>query len=124
VVAPLAATMSGLAFVGIAATPWDLALVAHIVCVDAAFGFLLVFVLCLAVLEAAAGWARRLILANLIYGVLLAAYVALLFLGPRTGTDGGLIVQVVAQKAIVYASILNLGWQAVGYLQHCRHAAR
>jgi hypothetical protein len=115
-VAPAAATISGLAFVGIAATPWDLALGAHLICVDAAFGFLLVFVACLAVLQAAAGWRRGLIAANVVYCVLLAGYVALLFLGPRTGTDAGLIVQVVAQKAIVYASILNLGLQAAGLL--------
>jgi hypothetical membrane protein len=122
--AAAAAIISGLAFIGIAATPWNLAPAAHLDFVQAAFGFLLLFNLCLTALEIRARWNRRLIAANVVYAVLLAAYVWLLFWGPTIETRHGLITQVVAQKAIVYASILNLGWQAIGFRRARRSAGR
>ncbi len=120
----VAATVSGAAYAGIAATPHDLAAGAHNQFVNVAFGFLLVFTLCLGALETLAGWPRRLVAANWAYAVLLAAYVYLLFWGPSTDYERGLVVQVVAQKVIVYASILNLGWQALGFRRELREAGR
>jgi hypothetical membrane protein len=122
--AAVAATISGAAFIGIGATPWNEDLVAHVLFVFAAFGFLLVFVACMAAVQIRAAWRRRHIAPNVIYVLLLAAYVGTLFAGAREVSDQDLIVQVVAQKAIVYASILNLGWQAFGYLQHRSRASR
>ena len=90
VVAAVAATISGVSFVGIALTPHDLAGAAHIQFVNSAFGFLLVFVLCLGFLEVRAGWPRRLVVANLSMRSLLAAYVYLLFWGPSTEYERGL----------------------------------
>jgi hypothetical protein len=120
VVAAVAATISGVSYVGIALTPHDLAGAAHNQFVNFAFGFLLVFVLCLGFLEVRAGWPRRLIVANFVYAVLLAAYVYLLFWGPATDYERGLVIQVVAQKVIVYSSIINLGWQALGFRRALR----
>jgi hypothetical protein len=77
-------------------------------------------VLCLGFLEVRAGWPRRLIVANFVYAVLLAAYVYLLFWGPATDYERGLVIQVVAQKVIVYSSIINLGWQALGFRRALR----
>lgn len=118
--ATLAAAVSGAAYVGIAATPHDLAAAAHEQFVNVAFGFLLVFVLCLGYLESRAGWPRRLVRANFLYAVLLAIYVYLLFWGPSTDHERGLVIQVVAQKVIVYSSIVNLGWQALGFRRTLR----
>lgn len=118
VVAPVAATLSGVAFVGIAATPLDVAGAAHEQFTNAAFGFLLVFVVSLCVLEFRAGWNASVTVPNVVYVVLLAVYVYLLFWGPSTDTTGGLVFMVVAQKVIVYTSILNLGWQAIGVYRH------
>jgi hypothetical membrane protein len=120
VVAAIAATISGVAYIGIALTPHDLAAAAHNQFVNFAFGFLLVFVLCLGFLEVRAGWPQRLIVANYAYAVLLAVYVYLLFWGPSTDYERGLVIQVVAQKVIVYSSILNLGWQALGFRRALR----
>jgi hypothetical protein len=120
VVAAIAATISGVAYVGIACTPHDVAAAAHIQFVNFAFGFLLVFVLCLGYLEVRAGWPRRLIVPNFVYAALLAAYVYLLFWGPSTEYERGLVIQVVAQKVIVYTSIINLGWQALGFRRALR----
>jgi hypothetical membrane protein len=123
VVAAVAATVSGISYVGIACTPHDVAAAAHTQFVNAAFGFLLVFVLCLGYLEVRAGWPRRLMLANFVYAALLAIYVYLLFWGPSTDDERGLVIQVVAQKVIVYGSILNLGWQALGFRRALRSDA-
>jgi hypothetical protein len=121
--AALAAVVSGVSYVGIAFTPHDVAAAAHEQFVNAAFGFLLVFVLCLGYLEIRAGWLRRLIVTNFVYAGLLAAYVYLLFWGPSTEYERGLVIQVVAQKVIVYSSIVNLGWQALGFRRALRAAA-
>jgi hypothetical protein len=114
--------VSGASYVGIALTPHDRAGAAHTQFVNAAFGFLLVFVLCLGYLEIRARWPRRLVVANFAYAVVLAVYVYLLFWGPSTEQESGLVFMVVAQKIIVYGSILNLGWQALGFRRALRAA--
>lgn len=119
----VAAAVSGAAYVGIAATPHDLAGGAHSRFVDLAFGFLLVFVVALLVVEVRAGWPRRWTVANAAYLGLLAVYVYILFWGPSTETTSGLVTQVGAQKVIVYSSIVNLGWQAVGLRRAARGSA-
>lgn len=120
VVAAIAATISGVSYVGIALTPHNIAGTAHNQFVNFAFGFLLVFVLCLGYLEVRARWPRRLLVANVLYAGLLAVYVYLLFWGPSTEYERGLEIQVVAQKVIVYSSIVNLGWQALGFRRALR----
>ncbi len=113
--ATITAIVSGLAYIGIACTPYDMTPNAHTRFVDCAFGFLLIFVVCLVGLEIRAGWPRRFVVANLAYAALLTVYVYLLFWGPSTDTTDGLFIMVVAQKIIVYSSIVNLGWQAYGF---------
>ncbi len=51
---------------------------------------------------------------NVVYLFVLAAYLVILFGGPTLETQGGLELQVAAQKIIVYTSIVNLGLQALG----------
>jgi hypothetical protein len=110
--------VAGLGFIGIAATPWNLVLDAHNGFVRLAFGFLLVYDLCLLVIQVSNRWTVPYTAANAIYLLLLVAYVGILFFGPRVDTKSGLEFQVAAQKIIVYASVVNLGLQAVSV----RHA--
>lgn len=110
--------LSGLCFIGIAATPWDHLLAAHNLFVKAAFALLLAYVLGLVRLQLKNHWPRRYIAFNLLYLVVLAGYVALLFAGPTLATPAGLATQVVAQKIIVYSSMLNIGLQALGVRGH------
>ncbi len=49
----------------------------------------------------------------LMFAGLLAAYIALLIAGPKPSEPGGLWIQVVGQKLIVYASIVCIGAQAI-----------
>jgi hypothetical protein len=105
--------VAGLGFIGIAATPWNLVLDAHNGFVRAAFGLLLVYDLCLLVIQLRNRWPAAYTAANIVYLLLLVGYVGILFFGPRLDTKSGLEFQVGAQKVIVYASVINLGLQAV-----------
>ena len=105
--------VAGLGFIGIAATPWNLVLDAHNGFVRLAFGFLLVYDLCLLMIQVSNRWTVAYTAANAIYLLLLVAYVGILFFGPRMDTKSGLEFQVAAQKIIVYASVVKLGLQAV-----------
>ena len=106
--------VSGVAFVGIAATPDNVSDAVHIIFVQVAFGFLLLFVALLTVQQVAGRWQARYVVPNIVYLVVLAAYVVLLFFGPDIDTLHGLEIQAIGQKIIVYASILNISIQAYG----------
>jgi hypothetical protein len=105
--------IAGLGFVGIAATPWNLVLDAHNGFVRAAFGFLLLYDICLLLIQLRNGWPSLYTGINAAYLVLLLAYVVILFAGPKLDSQSGLEFQVAAQKIIVYASVINLGLQAL-----------
>lgn len=117
-VSQLFLALSGLCFIGIAATPWDRLLDLHFVFVKGAFALLIGYLLCLIRVQGKNHWPRRFVAFNVIYLVILVAYVALLFLGPTLATPSGLAIQAVGQKVIVYASILNIGLQALGVRGH------
>lgn len=115
--AQLCAVLSGLCYIGIAATPWNMMLEVHNIFVKAAFSFLLGFIVCLSALQTQAGWPGRFLATNYVYLALLFVYVSILFFGPKLDHPNGLAFQVVAQKIIVYTSILNLAYQAIGIRQ-------
>jgi len=115
--AQIFAVLSGLCYIGIAATPWNLMLEVHNVFVKAAFSFLLGFIVCLSALQTQARWPNQYLATNYVYLALLFVYVSILFFGPKLDHPNGLAFQVVAQKIIVYASILNLAYQALGVRQ-------
>jgi hypothetical protein len=109
-----AAVVSGAGFIGVGVTPWDRVLDAHNTFVRIAFGVLLVYVICLLALQVRNAWPPVFVAANVLYLIVLAIYVLVLFAGPGLGTRSGLEFQVIAQKVIVYSSILNLAVQAIG----------
>jgi hypothetical protein len=115
---------AGLGFIGIAATPWNLVLDAHNGFVRLAFGFLLVYDLCLLMIQISNRWTAAYTAVNAIYLLILLAYVGILFFGPRVDTKSGLEFQVAAQKIIVYASVVNLGLQAVSVHRAARRRAQ
>lgn len=100
-------TLSGIAFVGIACTPFDIALNAHNTFVFAAFSMLLGYVIALAVVMARNGATRAQTAVNLAYVLLVLGYVALIFFGPRLHTEHGHRVQVVGQKIVALGSMLH-----------------
>lgn len=114
VIAQAFAVMAGLCFVGIAATPWNILGPPHMFFVKLGFSLLLGLMASMVWLQMQNSWPRVYVAFNWLYIVLLVAYVWILFYGPSLHTDSGLEFQVVAQKIIVYTSILNLAAQAYG----------
>jgi len=108
--------LSGVCYVGIAATPWNLLLGPHMLFVQGAFTLLLGFVICLTTMQMQNDWPRPYLASNLIYMAILGGYVFILFDGPNLQTLHGLIFQVIAQKIIVYISIANLAYQTFGVM--------
>lgn len=101
-------TLSGLGFMGVAFTPFDLALRWHNLFVLSAFGFLLFYVIALTVVMARNGAPAVQNAINLAYVAIVMGYVALIFLGPRLDTEQGQHVQVIGQKLVAIGSMLHV----------------
>ena len=101
-------TASGACFVGIALTPWDLALTAHGWFVLAGFSLLLVYVGAMTILLVRNGADRLPIAANVVYIAALLGYLALILAGPH-GDPEGHMWQVTGQKLTAYGSMIHLG---------------
>jgi hypothetical protein len=106
------AVISGLSFIGIACMPWNLLLQGHMMAVQFAFGFLLIYIVLMLDMQLKNGWGGLPIGLNIIYLVLLVVYVGLFLLAPELGLPIGRTAEVIAQKVMVYSSIINLGLQA------------
>jgi hypothetical protein len=99
--------ISGLGFIGIAAMPANVNQTLHTDFVYVAFtGFLfVVFCYSAAILKSRA-YARAYAYAYFAFAIILALYLVLLFSGPEVETTGGLTIQAVGQKIVVYAGII------------------
>ncbi len=101
-------SVSGAAFIGVAVTPFDLALTAHNSCVLAAFGCLLFYVGFLTIAMAANGAKPIQNVVNAAYVVVVLGYVTLVLFGPRLNSDSGFRTQVIGQKLVVLASMIHI----------------
>jgi len=122
-VGSIAGVVAGLSCLGIAATPWDLFLRAHLTFVYMLSASFLVSILCYFIAIAAnRGYSNRYAAVFAAYAVILGAYVGLMFLGPDMGTREGLAVLVVGQKVVIYAGMLCWFVQFLGaYRYHQEH---
>jgi hypothetical membrane protein len=101
-------TLCGLGFIGIALTPFDLALDAHNTLVLSAFSLLPLYVASFTFLMWRNGIDRARVAANVGYLVLVAGYMVLVLLGPRLHTQSGHTTQVLGQKIMAYGSMLHV----------------
>ncbi len=107
--------ISGLAYVGIAFAPANLLLDAHILLVQVAFlSFLLAVLFYLAAILITESYPNRYATVLVVFAVILAGYLWLLFFGPAAGTSSGLTIQATGQKIVVYAMIVTVFIQAHG----------
>jgi hypothetical membrane protein len=110
--------ISGIGFIGIAAVPSDVNLTLHTDFVYVAFtGFLLVVFLYSAAILKSRTYPRAYAYAYFAYAVVLAVYLVVLFSGPDIETDGGLVIQAVGQKIVVYTGIICVVIQSYGAYQ-------
>lgn len=117
----VAGVISGICFVGIAATPDNVHGWAHGVFVDWAFRmFLLAVILYTAAILTQKQYPRRAAWVFALFAVLLAGYVVLITVGPSTDTANGLKIQATGQKIIVYAAIVTVFIQAWDALRFAR----
>ncbi len=117
--------LSGLSFVGVAATPANLFLEPHKILVQAAF--LCFFAAVLAYIPAmllARSNPRRYAGVFGLFALLLGAYVWLLFFGPGLDSPQGLVIQATGQKIIAYAAIVSILVQAAGARQVLRQPSQ
>jgi hypothetical protein len=109
----LAGIMAGVCFIGVAFTPANLLLQAHVNFVLGAFGSYFVAVLFyVAAMFKLPAFPRTYQVVLLVFAFILGGYVWLLFNGPEN-----LLIQVTGQKIIAYASILTVFIQAYGAWQ-------
>lgn len=107
--------LAGVGFMGVACTPADLMLGAHIAFVKFAFRCFPLAALCCAVaIFRASAFPRAYAWGYVAFGAGLVAYLLLLELGPAVTTDAGLAIQVGGQKLVVYGSIASVVVQAIG----------
>lgn len=124
-VGSLFGALAGVGFIGVACTPADLMLGAHITFVKFAFRCFPLAALCCAVaIFRAEGYPRAYGWVFVAFGVGLVAYLLLLEFGPAVTTDAGLAIQVGGQKLVVYGSIASVMLQAVGARQEARRRRR
>lgn len=101
-------TASGLAFIGVAVTPWNLLLDVHNAFVVGAFGLLMLYVAAITLVMWRNGIGGVRLAANLVYLAVIAGYVALVLHGPRFNTEHGHRVQVIGQKIVAYISMIHI----------------
>jgi hypothetical protein len=116
--------ISGICFIGVAAAPADVNKPLHIDLVMWAFRLFPAAVLCyIIVLFREKAYPRGYAWELVVFLVLLIGYILLLEYGPEIGSYGGMVVQAVGQKIIVYASIVSVMIQCWG-ASHSRYATK
>lgn len=107
--------LAGICFVGIAFAPADIARPAHVQFVMRAFQlFPLAVLFYVPVLFMDKRYPKAYAWVFTIFCLMLIGYYLLMTHGPSFTSSGGLVVQVVGQKVIAYASILSIGIQSLG----------
>lgn len=119
----VAGWIAGICFVGVAWAPADRALQWHRDFVFWAFqAFPVAVLLFVLAMLLDLRYPRRYALALAAFLMVLGAYLALIFRGPALNTALGLVVQVVGQKVVVYASVVSVLVQAIGALEQLERA--
>ncbi len=109
---------SAICYVGIAFTPYNLAMDGHRFFVQNAFVSIVPVALCYAIaMLREKGFPKRYPVIFIIFSAILVAYVVLLFSGLGAGSPEGIIIQAVGQKIVVYSMIICFAIQAYGALQ-------
>jgi hypothetical membrane protein len=110
--------LAGVSCIGIAATPWDLALNAHLIFVfSLSASFLLAVVSYSVAILANKRYPNKYAAVFGVYAVILGAYLCLISLGPGTNTKEGLVLLATGQKIVIYSGMICWFVQFLGALQ-------
>lgn len=122
-VGSIAGVLAGISCIGIAATPWDLHLGAHVIFAYAlSASFLLSVVFYLVAILANKRYPKTYAVVFAVYAIVLGAYVGLMLLGPDMGTREGLMILATGQKVAIYLGMMCWSVQFLrAYKYHNRH---
>jgi hypothetical protein len=113
--AAAAGIISGIAYIGIALTPWDLFLPPHFLFVRIAFiSFLFITAFSIAAIYKNPDYPKIYGVVFIIFGIILTGYLYVLFFGPSFNTPEGLRIQATSQKIVVYSEIICMLVQSHG----------
>ena len=116
--------LAGICFMGVAFAPADIARPAHVQFVMRAFQlFPLAVFFYTPVLFMDKQYPKRYAWVFAIFCLMLVGYYLLMTQGPSFTSPEGLVVQVVGQKVIAYASILSIGVQSLGAYRYLGKSA-
>jgi hypothetical protein len=120
----IAGVLAGVSCIGIAATPWDLFLSAHLVfAYGLSASFLLSVVFYLVAMVANRQYPNAYAAVFAVYTIILGAYLGLMLLGPAMGTKEGVTILATGQKMAIYLGMLCWFAQFLGaYRYHNRHS--
>jgi hypothetical protein len=118
--------LAGVSCMGVAATPWDLYLNAHLFFVCSLSGsFLLSVVSYLIAILKNKRYPNRYAAVFAVYTIILGAYLCLMFLGPDMDTREGLAILATGQKIVIYSGMMCWFVQFLGaYEYHKRHGSQ
>ncbi len=107
--------ISGIAYIGIALTPWDILLQPHLFFVRLAFtSFLFITAFSIAAIYTDPFYPKIYGAVFIIFGIILTGYLYLLFFGPKLDSAEGVHIQASAQKIVVYSEIVCMLIQSFG----------
>ncbi len=107
--------ISGIGFIGVAFTPWDLFLEAHQLFVIIGFVASAIAITLYAwVLQKQSDYPKRYFYSFVLLVALSLLYLIVLFYGPSVINVDGLVIQVTAQKIIIYSMGLTFFFQGYG----------
>ncbi len=109
--------ISSLAFVGIGWTPWDVAIIPHMLFVFIGFLLSIVFNIYFAIaILNDAEYPNWFALTLIFYTLMIVGYILALILGPPYGSLMGRVVESLGQKIVVYTQMVLLIINAIGLL--------
>lgn len=112
--------ISGICFIGISFSPWNLYFENHFVFLKLAFISFLLWILLILIFQSGIKKLKKLFAINIVYSIFLAAYIYILFYGPNFGTIEELKFQVLSQITIFYITVVNLIIQATGVIRYLK----
>jgi MFS family permease len=123
-VGSIAGVLAGVSCIGIAATPWDLYLDAHLIfAYGLSASFLLSVVFYPVAMLANRRYPNTYAMVFAVYTIILGAYLGLMLLGPDMGTEEGLKILATGQKTAIYLGMICWFVQFLGaYKHHKRHS--
>ena len=123
-VGSIGGVLAGVSCIGIAATPWDLYLSAHLIFVySLSASFLLSVVFYFVAILANRRYPNTYAAVFAVYTIILGAYLCLMFLGPDIDTREGLVILATGQKIVIYSGMMCWFVQFLGaYEYHEGHS--